>query len=51
MWNKFKDRFDFLWKGDSENLISMWFVIVLCLAVLADLGITIYNAYINHCGT
>lgn len=46
MWNKFISKIDFLWKGDKDSLMSMWFTIILCLAAILELILTIKN--VNH---
>ncbi len=38
----FIDKFDFLWEGDRENLLIMWFSILLAILTIIQLIITIF---------
>jgi hypothetical protein len=41
------EEIDFLWKGDSDMLTTMWLCILLALAVLTELGFNIYSTFFN----
>jgi len=34
--NKFKDRYDYLWLGDTDTLISMWLTIILAIVLVGE---------------
>ena len=45
MWQKFKDRFDYLWTPayDGSGLVTMWLCILLAIVCVAQLVLTIIN--------
>ena len=45
--NKLKDRFDYLWVGDRDTLISMWLTILLATVLVVEAVIMGYLTFFN----
>jgi len=42
---KIMEKMDYLWKGDSDMLITMWLSILLAVVVWIEVGFNIYLTF------